>query len=145
MKTKDNVYCNNVGVYFNQLTKRKSYTIEEVNSENVRICNDESKLKWYSKFYFSLHNEPEIISIHIDDEINDSKCDAIEVTIEFSNSDKYWLTFVTPKYLEEILKLEPHFYSKNFVIVKNLNKDLIQSTIHQMDAQNELIENCHKY
>ncbi|WP_333596651.1 hypothetical protein [Chryseobacterium flavum] len=145
MKTKDKIYCNSIGIYSRQLTKRKSYIIEEISSENVKICNDEGRLKWYPRFYFSLSNEPEIISIQIDDKIENNKSDAIEVTIEFSNKEKYWLTFTTPKYLDKILDEESYLSSKHFIIIKNLTEKSILSTIYKLDEQNELIENCKKY
>ncbi|MGU3374173.1 hypothetical protein [Chryseobacterium sp. M5A1_1a] len=145
MKIKDTIYCNSIGVYSNQLTKRNAYVIEKINSENIRISNDEGKLRWYSKFYFSIDNEPEIISIHIDDKIENAESDAIEVTIKFSNKEKYWLTFTTPKYLDGLLEQDSYFSSSHFMIIKNLNEESIKSTIHKLDEQNELIENCKKY
>ncbi|MGI9581763.1 hypothetical protein ACR1PO_11145 [Chryseobacterium sp. RRHN12] len=144
MNIKDKIYCKNIGIYSGQLTKRKSYIVEETNDENIRIWNDEGKLRWYSDFYFSLNNEPEITSIHIDDEIEDTESDAIEVTIELSNKEKYWLTFTTPKYLEKILDEESYFSSRHFMIIKNLSEELIKSTIHKLDEQNELIKSCKK-
>ncbi|WP_347216999.1 hypothetical protein [Chryseobacterium sp.] len=147
MEIKDKVYCNAIGVYSGQLTKRKSYIIEGIDSVsgNIRVCNDENKLKWYSKFYFSLNNEPEIVSIHTDDEILDDELEAIEVTVKFSNNDKYWLVFITPKYLDEILNRETYFSIRHFIIIKKLNEDSIRSTIYKLDEQNELIKNCRKY
>lgn len=147
MKIKDKVYCTAIGVYSSQLTKRKSYIVEGTNSDsgNIRICNDENKLKWYSKFYYSSDKEPEITSIHIDDKIMDPESDDIEVTITFSNNDRYWLTFTTPKYLESILETAPYFSSSHFLIVKNLNEEIINDTIQKLDDQNELISNCKKY
>lgn len=145
MEIKDTIYCRDIGNYSNQLTKRKSYIIEDINSNTVRISNDENKLRWYPKYYFSLDHEPDIISIHIDDEIMNPESDDIEVTITFSNDDRYWLTFTTPKYLEELLEAQPYFLSSHFLIVKNLNEELIKATIYQLDEQNELIRNCKKY
>lgn len=145
MKIKDKIYCKNIGVYSGQLTKRKSYIIEEINAENIRIRNDEGRLSWYSDFYFSLNNEPEITSIHIDDEIENTESDAIEVTIEFSDKTKYWMTFTTPKYLDKILEGEPYFSSKHFMIIKHLTEESIKSTVLKLDEQNELIESCQKY
>ncbi|RLJ30890.1 hypothetical protein CLU97_0290 [Chryseobacterium sp. 7] len=144
MKIKDRIYCNDIGAYPKQLTKRKSYIIEEIESENIRICNDEGKLKWYSKFYFQAYKEPEIISIHIDDKIENSESDVIEVTIEFSNKEKYWLTFTTPKYLDNILDEESYFSSRDFIIIKSLSEESIKSTIQKLDEKNELIQNCKK-
>lgn len=92
MKIKDKIYCTGIGVYSGQLTKRKSYIIEEINTEDVKVQNDEGRLRWYSQFYFSALNEPEIISIKIDDPIENIESDAIEVTITFSNKAKYWMT-----------------------------------------------------
>lgn len=145
MEAGSKVYCKSIGVYSSQLTKRKSYIIEKINTDNVRVCNDQGKLKWYSKFYFSPEQEPEITSIHIDDEIKNPASDDIEVTITFSNSDRYWLTFITPKYLEVFLETAPYFSSGHFMIVKNLSEEVIKDTIHKLDGQNELISNCKKY
>ncbi|MDR2235931.1 MAG: hypothetical protein LBE92_07395 [Chryseobacterium sp.] len=145
MKINDKIYCKDIGVYSGQLTKRESYFIKEINDENIRIQNNEGTLRWYSKFYFSLNNEPEIISINIDDKIENVEADAIEVTIEFSNKAKYWLTFTTPKYLDQILDEESYFSSRDFMIIKKLSEESIKSTIKKLDEQNELIENCKKY
>lgn len=145
MKINDKVYCKDIGIYSGQLTKRKSYIIEEINIENIRIWNDEGRLRWYSDFYFSVNNEPEITSIHIDDEIENIESDAIEVTIEFSDKTKYWMTFTTPQYLDKILDGEPYFSSKHFMIIKYLTEESIKSTILKLDEQNKLIENCKKY
>lgn len=145
MKIKDKVYCKDIGIYSGQLTKRKNYIVEEKNAENIRIWNDEGKLRWYSDFYFSLNNEPEITSIHIDDEIENIESDAIEVTIEFSDKTKYWMTFTTLQYLDKILDKESYFSSKHFMIIKYLTEESIKSTVLKLDEQNELIENCKKY
>ena len=98
-----------------------------------------------SQFYFSLYNQPEIISINIDDTIENIESDAIEVTIMFSNKAKYWMTFTTPKYLDKILNEEPYFSSKHFMIIKHLTEESIKSTVLKLDEQNELIESCKKY
>ncbi|RKE78893.1 MULTISPECIES: hypothetical protein [unclassified Chryseobacterium] len=145
MKIKDKVYCKDIGIYSGQLTKRKNYIVEEKNAENIRIWNDEGKLRWYSDFYFSLNNEPEITSIHIDDEIENIESDAIEVSIEFSDKTKYGMTFTTPQYLDKILDKESYFSSKHFMIIKYLTEESIKSTVLKLDEQNELIENCKKY
>ncbi len=145
MKINDKVYCKDIGIYSGQLTKRKSYIIEEINDENIRIRNDEGKLGWYWDFYFSLNNEAKITSIHIDDKIENIESDAIEVTITFSDKTKYWMTFTTPKYLDKILDGEQYFSSKHFMIIKHLTEESIKSTVLKLDEQNELIENCQKY
>ncbi|TZF96209.1 hypothetical protein FW781_12295 [Chryseobacterium panacisoli] len=145
MKIKDKIYCKDIGLYSGQLTKRKLYIIEEINAENVKVQNDEGRLRWYSKFYFSLNNKPEIISINIEDTIENTESDAIEVTIEFSNKAKYWMTFTTPKYLDKILNEGSYFSSKHFMIIKHLTEESIKSTVLKLDEQNELIESCKKY
>lgn len=144
MKIKDKIYCKDIGVYSEQLTKRKSYIIEEINAENVKIQNNEGRLRWYPKFYFSLNNEPEIISININDKIENTESDAIEVTITFSDKAKYWITFTTPKHLDKILDEESYFSSKHFIIIKYLTEESIKSTILKLDEQNELIESSKK-
>ncbi len=52
MDVSDSVYCKNVGIYAGQLTKRKSYKIIEINPQNIRIQNDENKLKMVCKMVF---------------------------------------------------------------------------------------------
>ncbi|WP_454048112.1 hypothetical protein [Chryseobacterium sp. Marseille-Q8038] len=145
MKIKDKIYCKSIGIYSGQLTKRKSYIVEEINDENIRIWNDEGRLRWYSDFYFTLNNEPEIISVNIDDPIENIESDAVEVTIEFSDKTKYWMTFTTPKYLDKILDEESYFSAKHFMIIKHLTEESIKSTVLKLDEQDELIENCQKY
>lgn len=145
MKINDSVYCRSIGIFSSQLTKRKSYAIIEVNLQNVRIRNNEDKIRWYSKFYFDLNSEPEIVSIHIDEEILDEESDTVEVTIEFSNSERYWVVFTTPKYLDQVLNEEIYFSVFHYIIVRKLNEHSIQSAIYRLDEQDELIENCKRY
>lgn len=145
MKINDHVYCKSIGIYSSQLTKRKSYAIIEVDLQNVRIRNDEDKIRWYSKFYFDLNSEPEIVLINIDEEILDEESDTVEVTIEFSNGERYWVVFTTPKYLDQVLNEETYFSVFHYIIVRNLNEHSIRSAIYKLDEQNELIENCKRY
>ncbi len=114
MEINDKIYCKNIGAYPGSINERKSYIIKEINDENVRIQNNEGRLRWYSRFYFSLNNEPEITSINIDDTIENIESDAIEVTITFSDKAKYWTTFTTPKYLDKMLNEQSYFSSKHF-------------------------------
>lgn len=145
MKLSDTIYCKNVGTYSTQLTKRKSYTIEEVNDENVRVKNDENKLKWYSKQLFNIEKESTIQRINIDDEIKDKFHDLIEVTIYFDDGNKYWTTFTTPKYIENLLANTSYISATKMILVSCLTKTSIFEIIHQLDTQNELIDNCNIY
>ncbi|MGX9987616.1 hypothetical protein [Soonwooa purpurea] len=145
MKLKDKIYCNNIGVYEGQLSKRKSYIVEEINSENIRIKNDENKLKWYSKFYFEFEKQAEINSITIDDKIQNIDCDCIEVTIKFENNLKYWTRFITPKYLSKILENQNYITGNKLIIIEKLTNENIIEIIYNLDSINELIENCNIY
>ncbi|MNU60172.1 hypothetical protein D3C71_493550 [compost metagenome] len=138
------LFCKNIGTYQGQLTKRRGYVIEEVNSDNVRIKNDQNKLKWYSKFYFDLEKEPEIISVILDDKMEDLTCDLVEVTIEFSNKEKYWTSFTTPEYLKNLLIGQSHISTQKLIILSELIENKIKEIVFELDAHNELIECCNK-
>ena len=145
MKLKDKIYCCDIGVYQGQLTKRKSYIVEEINSDNIRINNDENKLKWYSKLYFELEKQVEIKSITIDDKIQNIDCDCVDVTIEFDKNLKYWTRFITPKYLSEVLKNQKYISGNKLIIIEKLTRENITEAVQYLDSINELTENCNKY
>lgn len=145
MKLKDKIFCTNIGVYEGQLTKHKFYVVEEINSENIRINNDEKKLKWYSKFYFELEEQSKIKSITVDDKIENRNCDCIEVTIEFENNIKYWTRFTTSEYLSKLLQHQKFVTGNKMIIIEVLTNENIIEVINYLDSVNELIENCNKY
>lgn len=62
------------------------------------------RLVWLSEMCFSRKNQPEIQLINLDDKIEDEENECIEVTITFKNNHKRWLTFMTTKYLKELIK-----------------------------------------
>lgn len=142
---KTTVFCSNIGTYKGQLTKRKSYTVEEVNSENIRIRNDQDKLKWYATYYFELEKQPAIRSITIDDQIENATSDWIEVTIELTDSKKYWTRFTTPDCLTEILKYQLHITTNNLIVISELTENKINEVILDLDEQNKLLESCKGY
>lgn len=142
---KTTVFCNNIGVYKGQLTKRKSYLVEAVNSENVRILNDQGQLKWYDAYYFDWEKQPEIRSISLDDRIENAASDLIEVTIEFADGTKYWTSFTTPQYLVELLKVQLHITTNNFIIINELTENKIKEVILDLDEQNKLSDSCKTY
>lgn len=145
LQPKTTVFCSNIGTYKGQLTKRKSYTVEEVNPENVRIKNDQHQLKWYSTFYFELEKQPEIRSITPDDRIENPASGLIEVTIEFVSGEKYWTRFTTPEYVKEILKAQPYINTRNLIIINKLTEERIEKTVLELDEQNELLVSCKAY
>lgn len=144
MKLDEEIFCKNIGVYDGQLTKRKSYIVQGINAENVRIKNDQGKLKWYSQNYFTCEKEAEIIFINIDDDINHSVLNIIEVTIQYSDGNRYWTGFTTPEHLKRLLAHQKYIATK-LIIVKELTEKQIHQIISELDEQDELIENCRKY
>ncbi|MGV3610543.1 MAG: hypothetical protein ACO1N0_06320 [Fluviicola sp.] len=139
------LFCRNIGSYEGQLTKRKSYFVEDRNSDNVRIKNDQRKLKWYPEAHFGLEKEPEIRSVTIDDKIENALADLAEVTIEFSNKEKYWTSFSTPDYLKKILESNSYFTGEDFIFVNELREDRIREIILKLDQQDELMRIFKKY
>lgn len=145
MNPKTQVYCKDIGTYKDQLTKRKAYLIEERNENNVRIKDDQGRLNWYADFYFDAEPQPEISLITIDDPIQNAICDIVEVTIEFSNKEKYWTTFTTPDYLKKLLDSHVYFSMKELILVSELTENRIKEIVIDLDEQNELLENCKKH
>lgn len=121
------------------------YIIEEVNSDNVRIINDQNKLKWYAALYFDQEKQPDITSIIIDDQIENIASDCIEVTIEFSDKKKYWTKFTTPEYLRELLRNQTHISSQNLIIISELSEQKMKEIVLELDKHNELIDHCKNY
>ncbi|MBI3233727.1 MAG: hypothetical protein HYZ42_06745 [Bacteroidetes bacterium] len=142
------IYCNDESIYSHAITKRKSYTVLDIdiNKAQVRIKSNTERLVWISFLCFSDVKGPEIISITIDDEIKDSLNDCIEVTIQFSNNQKFYTTFITPEWIKQLLnKQKDYVLGTNLIILKELNKANIESTIYEMDKLNELISMTFEY
>ncbi len=147
MINENKIYCIDEHVYSEHITKRKEYFIEESNSDKgqVRIRNNQEKLVWIPNSCFDTIMPPEIIAINIDDEIKDSTKDCIEVTIELSSGKKYWLTFITADYIKFLLISQKYLTLQNFIIVEDLNVEIINKAIFELDKTNELTEILNLY
>jgi hypothetical protein len=135
------MYCINESVYSEHITKRKEYMIEEINvdKQQVRIKNNQQKLVWIPIVCFDANRPPDIIAITIDDEINNSMLACIEVTVELSTREMFWTTFITPDYINLLLDSNTSLTLTNFIIVKEVNKDIIDNAILDLDKKNKLL------
>lgn len=144
------VFCKSESVYSIHLTKGNEYKIYDVGTNSkegkIRIKGDKDKLVWICNTCFSINNIPSIYSIIFDDEIQGKNHDYSEVTIEFENQRKRWLTFMTLRHLNKLLNQNRKFISGNkLIFVKEISKSNIIKTIETLDKQNELIENTQSY
>lgn len=131
------LFCVNESVYSQHITKGKKYDVLELKEEQVRMKTDQGKLAWFPASCFGTEKLPEIISIHIDDEIADPKNDCVEVTVEFSNGEKRWTTVATTRHLDKLLESNPYLVFSKFIILKELNETNIRETIVSLDKQNK--------
>ncbi len=146
MKKGEIIYCLDESVYSDHISKRKSYTIKDTKPDQIRIVNNSQKLVWLPNPCFTNAKIPEIIEIKIDDEITDSQNDCIEVTIEFSDGEKRWVTFATVNWLKGKINEHKNYLSGNgLIFVEELSETSINRTIIELDKQNELLHvsnNC---
>lgn len=133
------LFCINESVYAQHITKGKTYTVQELKDEQVRIQTDGGKLAWFPVSCFAMEKPPIIVAIRIDDQIADPENDCVEVTVEFSNGEKRWTTFTTPNYLTVLLESNNYLFLPKFVFLKTLNEETIRETVVSLDKQNEFI------
>ncbi len=146
MKNGDIVYCIDESAYSDHITKRNSYIIEDSKSDKIRIPNDRENLVWIPIHCFTSSKIPNIISINIDDEINDFHNECVEVTIKFSDGEKRWATFMTTNWLNGLFNIHRnHVTGNGLILLKELSKSKIKQIIVDLDKQNELIEITNKY
>ncbi|SNR14479.1 hypothetical protein [Tenacibaculum jejuense] len=146
MKKGESVYCINEALYADHITKRKRYFIKDVKTDQFRILNNNNKLVWIPSYCFTNYKAPEIISINIDDEINDKYNSCIEVTIKFDDGSKRWAIFMTINHLNNLFNEYRDYVTGNrLILTKEINENMIKKAIHELDKQNELYENTNKY
>jgi hypothetical protein len=146
MKKGDITYCINESVYSDHITKRKSYIITDIKPDQIRIANDRQKLVWLPNLCFVCSEIPDITFVKIDDEINDSQNECIEVTIEFSNGERRWATFMTLDWLNGLISKQKNYVTGNgLIILKEISETNIKQIIVELDKQNELNEMTRKY
>lgn len=134
------VYCVNESCYAEHLTKRNAYEVHRIDGDNLRVKSKRGRLVWLSKYLFSTLCPPGITLINIDDVIEDSLNDCVEVTITFSDGTKRWGTFTTPNFLSNLLSSNDYVIGEGLIFVNYLDVENIEKTIHEMDRLNELIE-----
>ena len=148
MKKGDVIYCIDESVYDAHITKRNSYIIEKIDQEKsqVRVKNNSQKLVWLPNLCFNTEKTPDIISINIDDEIENPAKACIEVTIHFSNGDRRFITFMTLLHLQDLFNEFRDFVNGNrLILVEKVTPELIYKTIDELDRQNELMESSLPY
>jgi hypothetical protein len=89
---------------------------------------------------------PDIVSITIDDAIEDNQKGCIEVTLTMSDGERRYATFMTTKWLSNLFNEHSRYVSgQKLIFVETITKDIIEQTIIELDKQNELIELTQKY
>jgi hypothetical protein len=140
------LYCIDESVYSQHLTKRREYEVVDWKEGQVRIKGDTQRLVWLPAACFSEGPIPAIRTVKIDDPITDPENDCVEVTVEFTNEERRWTRFTTPTWIAGYLQDTASFLpGSGFIIVKALQREAIETTIHELDRQNELLEQMLKY
>lgn len=146
MKKEDSIYCCNESIYSEYITKGNKYAVLSSKEEEVKIINDNDYPVWFPKHNFSYTKPPSITSISIDDEIDDSKNDCIEVTVSFDDNTRIYVVFMTLLKLKSLLNEHTYYFDASKIIfVEDLNEEKIIKAIHQLDKQNSLLEISFKY
>lgn len=146
MKKGETTYCINESVYSDHITKRKDYLIADVKPDQIRIVNDKQRLVWLPNYCFTNAKNPEIIDIKIDDEITDHQNDCIEVTIEFNDGERRWVTFATVNWLSGQIQDHKNYLTGNkLIFTQELTETSIKQVIFELDKQNELFDVSNKY
>ncbi|MFT5617101.1 MAG: hypothetical protein ACI85I_000317 [Arenicella sp.] len=139
MKEGDVIYCIDESVYSTHISKRKEYSVFATKENQVRIKNNNGKFVWISDSCFSESKPSNIVSINIDDEIEDKNNDLIKVTIIFENKKKCYATFITFDCAKKLAKNNSGFLlGDKFIFVEAINESVIKQIITELDKQNKL-------
>jgi hypothetical protein len=150
MKKGDKIYCIDESSYEIHISKRNLYEINEIGvgtkEGKVRIKSNAQKLVWIPDSCFTNKPIPGILSIIIDDEIKDESNSSAEVTIHFNDGKKYWTTFMTIKYAENLMSKKRIFLSgEKLILTTLLNKQIVEQSIYEMDRLNDLSNQLNEY
>lgn len=150
MKKGDKIYCISWEGYETHITKRNLYEVFKIGEGSkegkLRIKNNQEKLVLITELCFTSQPIPEIQTISIDDEITDESNFCVEVTIKFINGTKFWTTFMTTEYLENLLTYNRrHITGERLIFTKKLNQTIINDTIHELDRINGLTNLLNTY
>lgn len=132
------IYCVDESVYSEHISKRKKYVVEDYQQGQIRTKNNNDKLVWLPELCFTQNEVPEIVSIKIDNRIDDPKNDCVDVTVEFSDGEKFWITFITYVYVNILLQANKYLILANFIIVEEINEISINEIVTELDRKNEL-------
>lgn len=145
----DCITCKSIGIYNNALTKGNIYTIIEEDDDKVRIVVDNSKTKWFAKYYFDLEGKevPKLTEWKFDDSVMEIESDEdynwIEITFKLSDGTQRWSILYTPERLLTNLKRPnidpPGLHISHMIIVRSYNKDDIDRVLKYLDDNDKLI------
>lgn len=143
-KTGDTIYCVDQSSYEQHLTKRTKYFVSEIGSGSktgmVKIKGDSNRLVWISNIHFSKSNQPNIISVNIDDNIDDKTNDSIDITISFDDETKGWCRVLTPNYLQLLITSNQFYIDKNAIFVNEITEGKIIEIVELLDKSNRLLD-----
>lgn len=113
----DVLYCINESVYSDHITKGNSYLVKDQNDRNYRIKNNNDKLVWLPRYYFTPNRDELVLmkEIHINDEILDMENDCVEVSIGFDDGSWRCCIVTTPRWIQE------YFQDQNVPKEENVN------------------------
>lgn len=143
--------CTDIGAYRDALTYGVKYRILEYNDSRhqIKIQDDNRRVRWFPATLFDLtgNDVARIDRWHTDSPLDVGTDDWVEVTITLENGTRRWCSFVTPRYLENLLD-QPHadagIWSRHMVVVKIIDVDHIERALRQIEQQGELLTVTHE-
>jgi len=134
------VYCVRRGVY-DALEYGRSYPKVGEEGEHLRIRLPDGRVRKFPAESFSLQCPHRLTRWKLDNPIEDSACDWIEVSFEIAGSVR-WVAFVTPAFLAEQLPQsgEPCWVQENLVIVPEVTREVIRQCLQYLLEQGDLLK-----
>ena len=143
--------CVRESVYPSALTRGKRYTVIAADDakQQVRVKGNNGRARWFPLYCFeeSTRSVPTLATYHLDDPISADDALSIEVTVELSDGERRWCTFITPAALadsgDHAIEGTQVFFRYNLrhlVVARALSEDLIGRMLHYIDSQGDLAE-----
>jgi hypothetical protein len=142
--------CVRESVYRYALTRGQRYTVFAADDakRQVRVKGNNGRTRWFPIYCFdqSTRSVPTLATFHLDDPISADDDLSIEVTVELSDGERRWCTFVTPDALAsrgdwiDGTQIPFHYGNRHIVVARELSEDLIGRMLRYIDSQGELAQ-----
>lgn len=152
------ITCVSVGSYESALTRGRQYELLAYERDQVKICGDNSRTRWFPVLNFDLLGGlvPLLLSWWFDDPVLDvmnnwdETNNYVDVSFNLSDGQTRWLSFAAPDYLKQLLEprddpahwggaYEPGIWGSHLVVVRDLKTETVKWMLTYLDQQGELV------